>query len=260
MIITNSSKSIIISDRQHQYSSDINRYFNEYFEAIDNDSNVLDFSQPKKFLLRGWNFEVWLPSFTESIKELHKYLDYSDIKSGDTIIDAGGFAGITSMLFANAVGQSGTVITIEADPTNVECIKKNFQEYRSRYGYSPVLIEGALWDTDGFVNFSAESAMGSAAVEYVGVRGDNINVKSYSLSAIAEQYETVNHMKIDIEGAELRVFNDVQFFKNHHPSLIIECHFPSIATSILKPKLESYGYNVTIITQAESPFEMIVAN
>ena len=260
MRINHNNRSIIINDSQHQYSSDIKKYFDEYFDAIDTASNTLDFSIPKQFLLKEWGWKVWLPSFTESIKELHKYLKYLNIKPNDIVIDAGGFAGITSMLFANAVGKDGTVITIEADPTNIQCIKKNFEKYKSLYDYSPTLIEGALWDTDGLINFSAEGAMGSAAVEYVGVRGNNINVNTYSLTTIAKEYTTINHMKIDIEGAELRIFNDEKFFNQHHPSLVIECHFPNIATSILKPKLESYGYTVKIVSQAGSPFEMIVAN
>jgi FkbM family methyltransferase len=259
MKISKNNKTIIINNSQSQYLSDIQKYFDEYFDAIDTVSNVLDFSMPKQFLLKEWGWNVWLPSFTESIKELQKYTKYLDIKEGDVVIDAGGYAGITSMIFANIVGKSGKVITVEPDPINIQCIKNNFDNYKKINGYSPILIEGAIWDFDGKISFSSESAMGSAATEYVGRRGNIVTIDCFKLSTIANNYKKIDHIKMDIESAELKAINDIDFFNKYHPSIIMECHIPNTYKNIIKPKLENYGYIVEQIMQNESPFEMLVA-
>lgn len=259
MKIKKNNKVIIINDSQSQYLSDVEKYFDQYFEAIDTENNILDFSMPKQFLLKEWGWKVWLPSFTESIKELYKYTKYLDIKDEDVIIDAGGYAGITSMIFSNIVGKNGKVITVEPDPVNIKCIKNNFNSYKEINGYCPTLVEGAVWDFDGKISFSSESAMGSAAIEYVGNRGNKVEVNCFTLSTIANNYEKIDYLKLDIESAELKAINDSNFFNKYHPSIIIECHVPNTYENIIKPKLESYGYIVEQIMQNESPFEMMVA-
>lgn len=259
MKLNKNGRSIIISDTSAQYAHDIDTYFDKYFDAIDTQANILDFSAPTKFKMRGWYFDVWLPSFTESISELSKYTEYCDIPEGGIVIDAGAYAGLASMIFADLVGPQGKVIAVESDQINIECIRKNFSEYYSRRNYVPEIVQAALWDSDGYIEFSSEGAMGSSAIEYVGSRGLRSTVQSITLSSLAANLERVDHVKMDIEGAEIRVVNDASFFEKYSPSLTIECHPINGSTkNYILPILDSYGYSCDIIGQQESGYEMLV--
>lgn len=252
--ITKGTRSISIRKNQSEYIPDVENYFDIFFSAVDEKTKHLDFSKPRLTKLRGWDFPVWLPSYTEPVSELVQYLNHANLKSGDTAIDGGGFAGITAMLMALEVGPSGKVICIEPDPQNAECLTKNFNLFFENYGYAPTHINAALWSKDGSVIFSSDSAMGSSATEYVGERGEVIEVPCISLTTLTKDLPTINYVKLDIEGAEFEVLKDTNFWMTKRPRVSIECH--GNAPTIEK-RLNKMKYKTKELSQPGSQFVLL---
>ena len=108
---------------------------------------------------------------------------------------------------------------------------------------------GAAWGEDGEIEFSNEANMGASATSIVGKgRGLAKKVKSYKLSTIAKKYnlEKVDFIKCDIEGGEISVFKDAEFFKRYSPRIIVESHLlgnlTTFTTDIFVSQLNKYGY------------------
>lgn len=262
MKITKDDRSIIIPDRMSIYAGDITRDFDSFWNAIQTDSDTLDFTTPAQHNMVGWPWPVWLPSYSESITTLSTYLDHANLTPGAIVIDAGGFAGITSMLAANIVGHSGLVITLEPDPINAFCAERNFDQYRETNGWAPDLRNIALWDKNDTIQFTSDAAMGSAAREYIGDRGDVHPVTAESLLTVAAGLPSVDWLKLDIEGAETRALSDTEFFANYMPPRVtVECHVVNgtPTTGAVCQLLEGYGYTVQVKWQKESPFMLVEA-
>jgi FkbM family methyltransferase len=254
--VTQGARSITIADHQSDYLLEVERHFDALFAAINEDTNDLDFSAPRLSQLHGWQFPIWLPSFTESIADLNQYITHAQLKPGDIAIDGGGFAGLTAMLLALQVGPDGHVKTFEPDIVNAFCLRQNLNEFTKRHGYGPELIEAALWDSTGEIQFSAETAMGSSAVEIVGPRGNVTTVRTLTLSDAATNLPRVDYVKLDIEGAETHALRDRQFFTEHRPRLSIECHHTLDAVLAQLNELE---YQTETVDQGASLFPLVNA-
>lgn len=258
--IVNNYRVIRLPDSQSQYYNDVVNNFNEFFDAVES-NGMIDYSKPAIHTLRNWPFPVMLPSFCEPIESLQEYINHAKLQEGGVAIDGGGFAGITAMMMMNAVGESGTVICLEPDSVNAECIEYNFSKYKEMYGYCPTLVKKALWNNDGTLVFSQESAMGSSAVDIVGARANTINVDSITLSTLAADLDKVDYLKMDIEGAEIKAIEDRQFFNKFKPRVSIETHnaFGGMTTEGIKRYLTQYGYSFKEIRQFASPYSLIHA-
>lgn len=257
VVIKKGNRSIIIAQKQESYSSDVENYFDIYFSAIDEKEKCLDFSKPRLSKLNGWDFPVWLPSFTEPISELMHYIDHAQLKPGDTAIDGGGFAGITAMLLALEVGPSGNILCVEPDIQNSECILKNFNEFNQIYGYAPKLINAALWNKNGKISFSSDCAMGSSAVDYIGKRGTVMSVESVTLKKLTESLDEISYVKLDIEGAEVLVLEDENFWTTKKPRLSVECHSN---IDRVKKLLKQNNYHFIEVGQSGSQFPLLNAS
>jgi FkbM family methyltransferase len=254
--ITQGTRSISIGDHQNAYIPEVQRHFDAWFAAINEDTDHLDFSAPRLSQLHGWQFPIWLPSFTESITDLDQYIAHAQLQPGDIAIDGGGFAGLTAMLLALQVGPAGHVITFEPDIANAFCLRRNLNEFTKRYGYGPELIEAALWDSTGQIQFSADTAMGSSAVQIVGPRGNVTTVRTLTLTDAAAHLPRVDYVKLDIEGAETNALSDSAFFTTHRPRLSIECHHTLDA---VLTQLDALDYDSETLTQNTSTFPLVQA-
>jgi FkbM family methyltransferase len=262
MRIEDANRVMLLPDSMESYRNDITTYFNHYWNAIDtHGETVIDFMSPALHTMRGFPFDVWLPSFTESMEELGRYVDHADLSTGGIVVDAGGYVGITSMLAADIVGPTGTVITLEPDGANYWCARSNFAHYRSLHGYGPSLLRVAVWDEPTIIRFTHDSAMGSAAAAFIGDRGIPGTAVASTLSDITAGLSTVDWLKLDVEGAEVRALSDEKFFTRHHPRVTVECHFVDGEQTIeeVAAILGGYGYRVDVREQAGSPFPLIEA-
>jgi FkbM family methyltransferase len=197
---------------------------------------------------------VYFPAFAEPLGPTMQYTDFAALAPGMTVIDLGAYAGLTSMVFQDAVGPTGTVVAVEADEDNLIAIRKNFELYKSVTGVAITLLEGAAWRDDSGVEFSSEGNMGSSVMEIAGSgRGRARTVPSFTLSSITERtkLDRVDFVKCDVEGAEEVVFSDAAFFRRHSPRIIVEPHLVrgTLTSEAVIRELGSYGYSCEVVAQ-----------
>jgi FkbM family methyltransferase len=152
------------------------------------------------------------------------YLNGFQPKIGDVIIDAGAYCGLTTCLFSQAVGPGGKVIAVEADPHNFGALISNIGDRRLE---NVIPLNAAIWREAGVLQFAAEGNMGSAVAE-VGPRQANlVSVEAVTLAGLCDRYgvDRVDHVKMDIEGAEYEVLlSSRDFVERFRPDFIVECH------------------------------------
>lgn len=128
------------------------------------------------------------------------------VKHGDHVWDVGANVGLFAMAARYHAGASGGVLAVEADHDAVSLL---FRTGRSCEGLTILPI--AITDEDGFVRFSiARRARAANAIEGFGSTqtGGVLEVRTlpaWRLDSLAKYYRAPDVLKIDVEGAELRV-------------------------------------------------------
>lgn len=252
-------QTVRIAIRHSVYTLDIINSFDYYFSAVDpiefNGKKLVDYSTGRYHDVVGFSlFPVYFPSLSEPIVTTTQYLDFANLKPGNTVIDLGAYAGLASILFKESVGTTGRVIAVEADAQNLVAAKKNFNLYQKFNANQIELLFGAAWNHCNGLQFSSEGNMGSSASDIVGnERGDVIETPSFTLSKIADLFQltSVDFIKCDIEGGEVVIFQDQAFFEKYHPRIIIETHLVENqeTTDVCIKDLEAFGYTCKKIHQ-----------
>jgi len=250
---------IKISKKHKLYLPDIINLFDFYFSAVEYSEvdgfKIVDFSTNKPQKVKGYDLhDVMFSSFVEPIETTHQYIELANFNEDSVVLDLGAYSGLSAILFDKEISKnnkdaSGGVIAVDADMYNTECIENNFRLYKEKTGRNIDYLYGAAWGEDGEIQFSNEANMGASATSIVGKgRGLNKKVKSYTLSTIAKKYnlEKVDFIKCDIEGGEICVFKDAEFFQKYSPRIIVESHlcenFSKFTTDIFVSQLNKYGY------------------
>jgi FkbM family methyltransferase len=141
------------------------------------------------------------------------------------IVDAGANIGLASLFLLQRF-PNARVIAIEPDPENFAVASHNLRQFADRCD----LIHGALWHTDGSVQV-ARGSFGDGrhwATQTLPVNGDAAEtVPSWTLQSLLGKYAfpRIDLLKIDIEGAELAVFDqgDTSFL-DVTQVCAVECH------------------------------------
>jgi FkbM family methyltransferase len=256
--VVSGDRVVRISHRHQVYLTDVTSEFDFYHSAVEpiliDGVRVVDYSTPRYHDVLGFDLHpVLFPSLAEPIVTTEQYLDFGQLLAGAIVLDLGAYSGLTSILF-DAVGKAGRVIAIDADRENVACIRKNVSLYQRVTGRSIEVLHGAVWDSEGELEFSSEGNMGSSAAAIVGGdRGNVVSVRSYTLNSIAQLYalDRVDFIKCDIEGAEAVIFNQPEFFARFKPRIIVEVHpvDGKLTSEACRRSLAEYGYECREVPQ-----------
>ena len=247
MIFQRGERRLIIADRHAVYAQDAERYFEEWWSAVEPDAaGRVDYSEPKVHWLNDWG-SVYVPAMIEPIRFMQPYVDHAQLLPGCVAIDAGAFAGIPSMMMALKVGVLGRVISLEPDTASNWCAQLNFDAFEAEHGYAPMLFKAALGSHTGLVPFNSEGAMGSARVSDQQRSQASIDVPQVTLRSLCDSYELerVDYVKLDIEGAETSILEDAEWFAEYEPRLTVACHYDHgvINTERVKAQLAGLGYS-----------------
>ncbi|HET6406300.1 MAG TPA: FkbM family methyltransferase, partial [Chthoniobacteraceae bacterium] len=212
------------------------------------------------------DFPVMCPSSTEPFSTTLQYLDFAQLKPGGNVIDLGTYSALTAIAFSKMVGPTGRVLALEPDPINFQSAEYNLAMHKKLNGLDNVTLTAmAASGVDGELELSSEGTMGSALVSIVGgYRGVTVKVQARTLMSLASEFnlETVDFVKIDIEGAELFVVpQSADFLARYKPRLIIEGHDVN-GTSTIGPIvnfLQSVGYATTVEDQPGLTLSLIAA-
>lgn len=181
----------------------------------------------------------WAPIFV-----LEKFL-----KKGDTFIDVGANQGEYSLWAARKVGSKGKVVAFEPMTQLFEQLTENIRLNKSfKNTISPVKL--GLSDKKGEVTLYASEDSNEGTNTIYNTDKFSIELGKIQLDTLDEQLDnlkinTVNFLKIDVEGAELQVLKGaVNTLKNNRPILLLEInkdaciaggYLPEDILELLKP-------------------------
>jgi FkbM family methyltransferase len=137
---------------------------------------------------------------------LSQYDCLVDLPNVRTIVDVGANIGTASVFFLNAYPEA-TLVALEPDPGNFELLRKNISYYHPR----AVALRIALWDRPeeltidrgnlrdgGEWSFQVRSKGASDIAEVQGITLPDLMLE--------QNLQTIDILKIDIEGAERYIF------------------------------------------------------
>ena len=152
------------------------------------------------------------------------------LKEGDTAIDIGAHSGQYSLLMAAFCGHSGRVISFEPDPYAREAFLRNVSlnpELRA-----PLLEPLAVSDHSGTATLfsrggNSQSSLARSAVEFSdSAPAEQISVRLVALDSYIDEMNVPEPrwVKIDAEGAEIRILQGAERLLTTGAGIICELH------------------------------------
>jgi FkbM family methyltransferase len=128
--------------------------------------------------------------------------------SPNTIVDAGAHIGMASILFALKY-PAAKIIAVEPEPSNFAALIRNTAPYKT---ITP--IQAALWREDGEVTLGASNAHPKGAFQIV--ENGPQRVRAITMDTLMREtgIHSIDVLKVDIEGAEIEVFESCPWITN----------------------------------------------
>lgn len=145
--------------------------------------------------------------------------DWKEMQDPQIIIDLGAHTGNTALYF-HLKYPNALIYAVEASPKTYERLLKNVKNIAH---IKPVF--GAVSDSDGELTFyESESSLGSSLIERSGSKG--VQVPCFTIATLFKNIGVARAdlIKIDIEGAEERIFSDGMLPHAFSRSYMIEVH------------------------------------
>lgn len=161
-------------------------------------------------------------SFRFIYKELfenHIYR-FNSIDRSPLIIDCGANIGLSVLYFKQLYPQS-RIIAFEPDDEIFTYLEKNTSRYKNQ---DVQLVKKAVWNENGTIEFKSEGAdagrvsLSDDTTEFKGV----VKVETVRLRELIN--EPVGFLKIDIEGSEVKVMEDIEDKLSYVQNLFVEYH------------------------------------
>lgn len=168
-------------------------------------------------------------------------------KSSPLIVDCGSNIGLSVLYFKQQFPFS-KIISFEPDNNNFDLLTKNVNANHLK---DVELNKAAVWIKDGEISFEAKESEASHISETV---SEN-KVKSVSLKSLLEKVSEVDFLKIDIEGAEKQVVEDIKPNLEKVQNLFLEYHGKTNETFKLNELftiLQDNGFKVYIRNAADN--------
>jgi FkbM family methyltransferase len=167
---------------------------------------------------------------------------------GGTVVDVGANIGFYTLEGAVAVGSQGRVISIEAAPSHLECLKHNI-ELNELNNVS--VIGSAVGDATGHATLTLPRGDNLGMFTLGEVEGEETHlVEINTIDDLLEKQsiQSLDLVKMDIEGSEFRALRGAaRTFQKFRPSLLIELnevalHRCGSSTQAIKELLHEMGY------------------
>jgi FkbM family methyltransferase len=147
-----------------------------------------------------------------------KYYNFPSLNPSPIIIDCGANLGLSIINFKEQFPNS-KVYGFEADPEVYKILEKNI-ESNSINGVT--LFNKAVWVKDEMISFMPDGVDGGK-IESESHTSAN-NIEAMDLNTFLQQFEKIDFLKIDIEGAETKVIPHIESCFNKIDRLFVEFH------------------------------------
>jgi len=191
----------------------------------------------------GDNNGFWLGSYE---LETPRILE-QNISIGDVVYDIGANVGFYTLLASFLTGKRGQVLSFEPFPTNIRFLRRHILLNKFT---NVSIFEAAIADKEGVMCFKegVNSAEGRLSDE------GNLQVKVMALDKLVRDkvIPPPQMMKIDVEGAELKLFEGAsEVIKGYRPKIILSTHGEIVHDACIK-YLQSMGYRLEAIPSTQS--------
>ena len=159
-----------------------------------------------------------------NLKEIAKV-----IKNNSVVVDVGAHIGNYCNFFLETLDDSGKVYVLEVHPVNFNRLYKKYN-----LSDNAVLLNKAASNIDGVEPVYHDGTMSHTHTTNIigknsnGEPIDNFKIGSVSsirLDTLLINETTIDLIKIDVEGAEIKVLEGLSKIHSRIKNIIIECHF-----------------------------------
>ena len=192
-------------------------------------------------------------SFIFQFKEMYVkgYYNFKTGSEAPLILDCGSNIGI-SVLFFKDIYPNSTIRAFEADPHISELLQNNL---RSNSVNNVEVIPKAVWINNEGIEFGTEGADGGSIFS----SNKKIKVPSIRLKEVIDNEDSIDFLKIDIEGAETEVMEDCRnslknvknIFIEYHSFIDKDQHLDKILNVL---KLSGFRYFIKVDEPRQLPF------
>ncbi|MBW4513995.1 MAG: FkbM family methyltransferase [Timaviella obliquedivisa GSE-PSE-MK23-08B] len=186
------------------------RVLSRYLMYVDSQ----DISLAPHLLLNGY----WEPAVTFAFAR--------SIQPGWNCIDVGANHGYFSLLMASMVGKTGKVLALEPNTNLVQLIQQTL--IVNGLTENVTVSSQAAADTNGeAVTLAVPKGQigGASIVRQVGAGDDAIATETVTIDRLTADWEHVDFIKIDTEGAEESVWRGMRQTLQHNPHIIVVLEF-----------------------------------
>jgi len=151
------------------------------------------------------------------------------VLENDVILDIGGHSGLYTIPFAKKVGENGTVYVCEPEDIGFNAIIKNIELNKIK-NVTPIKI--AVSDNNDNIRFYTRPDkdthsifMETTAPSPTGKQTEKV-IKAMTVESIIKKYDlnSVGLVKVDVEGAELKVLDGINESANLIRAILVEIH------------------------------------
>jgi FkbM family methyltransferase len=199
-------------------------FFDTISSSKSNGDEILDFSKPALQTYKKNGLSFYFPAVPED-DVMDAYTFWYSPSRGDTVWDAGAYAGATTCFLSQMVGPSGKVYAFEPDESNYAYLMRNL-ELHEIHNVNPVHY--ALDASSGEAAFQVDGTMAAGIRDYLTYsgKGKAKTIPTLSLpDACAKLGHVPKYIKMDIEGAEVAVISGAaDFLKGNGINFAIESY------------------------------------
>lgn len=168
------------------------------------------------------DFEIWREIWFDQVYVCA--LQY--VPGCKTIIDLGANIGLATLYFASAYPKA-RIVSVEAEASNFAMLRRNVEKLVRQKRCQP--IHAAAWSHEGSVVLSSYEHGDHARYQFAEDYDGPQKVESVSMPTILQRsgFTQVDLLKIDIEGAEVQLFQGDFSWLNRVNAIAIEFHWNS---------------------------------
>ena len=168
---------------------------------------------------------------------------FDRLQEGMVIYDIGGSVGMYTIPFAKKIGKTGKVFVFEPTSKGVESIKQNLIINNID---NVVVYPYAISDSTSEINFyirpdkETHSLFEKTVAPSKTGEQKTIKVKTFSIDDLIEKNLSLvpNFIKIDTEGAEIKVLDGIKKIYDNLHLILVEIHKPALKLeNILNPEI-----------------------
>ncbi len=218
----------------------------------------------RRFKNRYWRHRTTLPDGSRLvyrpfdkcvIDEIHKKKAYGGegvFLPGQTVVDLGGHIGIFTLYAARRVGPQGRVVVCEPGVENLALLRKNVELNR----FGQVSIHScAVADRAGEAYFftaanGVDNPVTDSLIGGAGRRRERVSVRTLDDILDEERLDRIDHLKIDVEGAEGLVLKGAPRSLMIASRIVIEVHAPAADPKEISATLEGLGFQIIALSDA----------